>query len=248
MLILSDTNGFWINLDQFSQWILQSSCNGCRTSLTDIKIRKFFRCQFAGGINTGTCFINDHIGHLLRYFFQKLNNHLLGFSGSSSISKGNQSNPVLLNQLFQNFFGLINFFLRFCRIDHNCVQDLSRWIHNSQFTACSKCRIPSKNRLSFDRRLHQKLMQILSENSHSPLFSLFCQCISYFALHSRRDQSAITVLRCCFQHRCCIWIFLMDDLPFQPSDQRCLWCFNSYVDNLFFFRSVDSQNSVSRNF
>jgi transcriptional accessory protein Tex/SPT6 len=45
MLVLSDTNGFRVDFYQFREWILQAACHGCRTSLSDIKLRKLFGRQ-----------------------------------------------------------------------------------------------------------------------------------------------------------------------------------------------------------
>ena len=93
-----------IDLYQLCQRILQSSGNGCRASLSYIKIRELLRCQLAGGINGSSCLVYDHILNLLRNFFEQLHDNLLRFSGSSSISQGDQRNMIFLESAFSTTF------------------------------------------------------------------------------------------------------------------------------------------------
>jgi len=88
MLVLSDTNGFRVDFYQFREWILQAACHGCRTSLSDIKLRKLFGRQLAGRVYGGTGFVYNDVLYGYRNLFEKLYDDLLGFAGSSTVSKG----------------------------------------------------------------------------------------------------------------------------------------------------------------
>ena len=48
VLILTDSDGLWIDLDQLCQRILYSSGDGSSTSLANIKMRKFLGGELAG--------------------------------------------------------------------------------------------------------------------------------------------------------------------------------------------------------
>ena len=61
MLVLTYTDGLRINFYQFCQRVLQTSRYRCSTSLSHIKIRKFFCCQLAGRIYGSTGFVGDYI-------------------------------------------------------------------------------------------------------------------------------------------------------------------------------------------
>ena len=58
MLILTDTNTFWIDFNQLGQWIHQSSCNRHGTTNGYIMIRKFLTTFGRSTINTCSRFIN----------------------------------------------------------------------------------------------------------------------------------------------------------------------------------------------
>ena len=183
MLILTDTDALRIDLHQLRQRILQTAGNRCRASLTDIKVREFLCCQLAGGINGSSCLIYDHIGNLLRDFFQKLYNNLLGFAGCSTISQRNHGNMILLNQFLQHFLRLFHLILRSRRINHSRVQNLSGRIHDCQLTSGTKGRIPAKNHLTHDRRLQQKLYQIFAEYADCAIFCRLCHSTAYFTFY-----------------------------------------------------------------
>ena len=88
MLVLSDTNGFRVDFYQLCEWVLQAARHGCRTSLSDIKLRKLFGRQLAGRVYGGTGFVYNDVLYGYRNLFEKLYDDLLGFAGSSTVSKG----------------------------------------------------------------------------------------------------------------------------------------------------------------
>ena len=167
MLILSHTDGLRIDLHQFRQRILYSSCNGCRASLSHVKIRKFFRRQFAGGIDRSSRFIGDHIRNFLRNLFQDLHDDLFGFPACGSISHRNQRHSVSMDQFFDFVLCRLDLPLigRSGRIYDSGIQHLSGLIHNRQLASGTERRIPSKHHLSGDRRLQKQLFQILSKDA-----------------------------------------------------------------------------------
>ena len=215
MLILSDADGFRINLHQLCQRILKTSCDRRCAPLSHIKVREFFRRQLAGRIDGCSGFADNDILHFLRDFLQQFHNHLFRLSGCGSISKRNERNMIFADQLFQHFFCFFYFVLRSCRVDDHRIQHLAGRINNCQFAASAECRIPAKNSLPCNRRLHQKLLQVFTKHTDSPFFRILSQCISDLTLNSRSNETAVTVLYHCFQNRRGIRIFLTDHAAFQ---------------------------------
>ncbi len=76
-----------------------------------------------------------------------------------------------------------------CRSDH-----FTGRIYNCKFTSGTECWIPSKYSLSYDWRLHQKLMQILLEYADCPVFCLLCQVASDLTLNSQVRSDAYSCL------------------------------------------------------
>ena len=240
MLILPDTNRFRIDFYQFRQRILQTSGNRCGTSLSHIKIRKLFRCQLAGRIDGSSCLIGDHILYMLRNFFQKFHDNLLGFSRCRSISNGKQGNAVFFNQFFQGIFCSLDFRLcrRCSRINHTGIEHFSCLVHNCQLASGSKSRIPSKYHLPANWRLHQKLLQVLSKNFDGSVFCLFCQVASNLALNGRRNQAMIAIFHHFFEHSLCDGILACNDLFLQITKNLFLRSRNFHSQNLLFFSTV----------
>ena len=248
MLILPYTDRLWSDLDQLCQRILQTSCDRSRTSLSDIKIREFLSRQFTCGIYRSSCLICDHILYLLRNFFQKFYNDLLRFSGCCSIAQRDQRNIILFDQLLKCFFCSTDLCIicRCCRINNSCIKNLSCLIYNSQFTACTESRIPSKNYFTNDWRLHQKLLQILSKYMDCPVFGLFCQITSDLTLNRRCDQTFVTVFHYFAKNRFCNWIFFCNDLFLKPSHCFFFRCIDFNRKDFFFLTTIQGKHTMSR--
>ena len=195
MLILPHANGFRINFYQLRQRILQPSGYGRGTSLSNIKIGKFLRCQFAGGIHGSSRLIYDHILHFFRNLFQQFYNNLFRFPGSRSIAHRKQCNMILADQFLQCFLRC-----RYLdrgsgrrRIDYRGIQHFSGWIHYRQLTAGTEGRIPPKHCLPLDGRLHQKLLQVFAKYRNGPILRLLRKVIADLPLDGRGDQALIAV-------------------------------------------------------
>ena len=193
MLILADTDGFGIDLHQFCQRILQTSCDGCGAALAHVEIRKLFGGQFAGGINTGTGLIDDDVLQGSGTFTDELGNHSFGFPGGGTVPHGDEIYLITVHETAKCFFGFLHPVLRCRRIDHHGVQDFAGGIHNSQLASGTEGGIPAEDRFSLHRRLHQKLCEVGAENSDGTVFRSLCQAIAKLCLDGRRDQTFVSV-------------------------------------------------------
>ena len=72
---------------------------------------------------------------------------------------------IFADEFFEGFLGCTDLGLigRRCGIDHSGIQDFSGRVYHCQLTSCTKCRIPAKNYLSYNWRLHKKLLQIFAK-------------------------------------------------------------------------------------
>ena len=261
MLILADSDGLRVDLDQLCQRILQAARNRSCTSLPYIKLREFLRRQFAGGIDGSACLIDNHILHLLRNLRKDLRNDLLRFTRCCPVSAGNERNMILIDQPLDG--PLRSFDLCRCgrsrRIDDCGIQNLSGAVHNRKLAACTKRRIPSENNLSRDRRLHQQLTQIFAEYINRPVFRSLGQRTSQFPLDGRRDQSPISIrtgLLQCLNVRhlvfgrsslmCMVPAFRPDDKRFNGTNHLLFVDTHGNPQDLFFLSPVQRKNPVAR--
>ena len=246
MLILTDTDGFRIDLNQLCQRILQPSCYRCRTPLSHVKLRELLRCQFTCGIYRCSCFIYNHILHFFRNLLQKLYNKLFRFSGCGSISQGNQGNIIFRNNFLQQILRCLNLLRcrRGCRINNRRSDYLSGRIDHCKLTSGTECRVPSKNRLSHNRRLHQKLFQIFSEYGNRSILRLFGKIVTDFPLNCRCNQTLIAVLHRFLKRRCRIRIIRMNRLLLQITDNILLRCLDLDRQEFLLLSTVQCQCSV----
>ena len=62
VLVLSDADGFRIDLHQLGERVHESAADADRAAHGEIEIRKFFSCHIRGRVNRSTRFINHHDG------------------------------------------------------------------------------------------------------------------------------------------------------------------------------------------
>ena len=126
-------------------------------------------------------------------------------------------------------------------IDHFGIQHFACSVHNSQFAAGSKSRIPAQHCFARNGRLQQKLLQVLSEHRDSAVFRLFRQFAADVPLDGRRNQPFIAVLDSLLQNRCGDRIFLCNHLLLQITQNTFHWRFHSDGEEFFILTPVQGQ-------
>ena len=247
MLILAHTDGFRVDLYKLCQRILNSSCDGCGTSLSHIEIRELFCCKLACRIYGSTCLVGDHVLNFFRDLLEKFHDNLLGLSGCSSVSYGNQGYVIFTDEFFQGFLGCTDLGLVGwrCWINHGGIQNFSGRIYHCQLTSCTEGRIPSKNDLSCDWRLHEKLLQIFAKDMDGTVFCCLCKSASDLTLNGRSDETFVTVLNGFLQYRCGIRIVTDDHLFLQITDNLFLRCKNLHSKEFLFLTTVQSKDTMT---
>jgi len=77
---------------------------------------------------------------------------------------------------------LLRLVIRQGEIAHAGFQHFARLIHNRQLAARAEARIDAQRDLAANRRLHQKLVQVVAEYADRALVRLVRQLVSDFAL------------------------------------------------------------------
>ena len=145
--------------------------------------------------------------------FKYLDDDLLGLTACSSVSDRDQGDAVFVDQIFYGRFCCCNLLLirRRGRINHGGIEHFSSRIDNSQLASRTERRVPSKDNLACDRRLHQKLLKILSKDLDRTVLCLFGELISDLTLDGRSDQTVVGILDGRLQNRLCLRILFGDD-------------------------------------
>ena len=238
MLVLTHTDGLGIDLHQLRQRVLQASRDGGGAPLSHVKIGKFLRGKLARRIHGSARFIYDHILHGCGKLLDQFHNHLLGFPGSGSVSYGNQGNVIFVNEALQLLFRFFHFILGRRRINHLRIQHLSRLVHHCQLTARAEGRVPAQHHLSRDRRLHEQLLQILSEHGNGAVLRFLSQVVSDFPLDGRRDQTVIAVRNRLTERGFRDVILPGDDLFGQILQNPLLGSLHLHGEEFFLFSTV----------
>ena len=97
MLILTDADGFRIDLDKLCQGVLQTACNRNRAALCDVKIGEFVLRKLGSGIDTRARFADDGVGNFAGKLGQRVGNELFAFARCRAVTDGDDVNFMFVN-------------------------------------------------------------------------------------------------------------------------------------------------------
>ena len=153
---------------------------------------------------------------------------------------------MLTDQGFDGPHRLLHTVLRCRREDHRRIQHLSGRIHHRDLTAGTEGRVPAQHRLSRERRLHQKLPQILTEDLNRPILRLIRQIIPDFGFDGRCDQTLIGIRTGLANIRRGRWMLVCAHLLCHEAEDLLLRHLQSYTEDLLLLTAVQRQHTVSR--
>ena len=155
MLILPDSDGFWVDFNQLRQRILQTAGNGDRTAQVHIIIRELLACQLGSGIDRCTRLADDGILNRQTAFRNQLRHDFLRFTTGGTVADGNNGDMVLFQEVGHTAFGFRNLIKGLGRINHGGIQHTPCGVYHRQLAAIAVTGIPAQHHLTGERGLHQ---------------------------------------------------------------------------------------------
>ena len=147
MLILTNPDRLWIDLDEFRRGVLQSARDRHGAAQRHVEIGQFARCIFGSGINRGARFRHDDFRQLqFGIFGHQSAGQLVGLARGGAIADGDQLDLMLARQLAENHERFIPARLRLMRIDRRRRHDLAGAVDHGNLHAGAKARIETERR------------------------------------------------------------------------------------------------------
>ena len=140
---------------------------------------------------------------------------------------------------------LLRLVIRQGEVAHAGFQHLARLIHNRQLAARAEARIDAQRDLAANRRLHQKLVQVVAEDADRALVRLVRQLVSDFALQGRADEPAPSVLRR-RAHHVAARAARLDHRAADDLQRLLVVTFHRDLEPFLALAPVDRQNPVPR--
>ena len=179
VLVLAYTNGFGVDLHEFGQRVLQAPCNAGGAAQAHIHIRHLLRREFAGGIDRGTSFTDNHLfDHALRAFGQLLDQvarQLVRLAAGCAIPDRNQIDAMLLAKLPQCKQRALPVFARLMRVDHGGVHQFARGVHHRHLDAGANAGIQAQHHAWPSRGGQEQVAQVVGKHLDGYLLRLFTQ-------------------------------------------------------------------------
>ena len=107
MLILTDSDSFWLDLDQLCQGVLQTAGDGNGGSLSNVEIRELLCAQLGSGVNGSARFAYNIIFSAGVGLLQYLDDELLALTGSGTVTDGDDFYLIFSKKLFDDDLSLV---------------------------------------------------------------------------------------------------------------------------------------------
>ena len=196
MLVLADTDTLCIDLDQFSQWVLQASCNADGTAQGHVQVRQFLAGVLARRIHgrTGLAdhyFFNERTRRtILRrrlHALDKVGSQPIGIAAAGAVSDGNQVHAVggaMPGQRVQRAFPITP---RLQRIHGVGGQHLAGRVDHRHLAAGANTGVQTHHDTRAGRRRQQQVAQVFGEYLDRHLLGLLAQAAEQIALQAKAE-------------------------------------------------------------
>ena len=200
MLVLADTDGFGIDLDQLGKRVKQSSADGNRTSFLNRQIREFSSGRFLGTPYGCACLGDNRVFGFQAVFADDFGDQLFAFTAGGAIADGDNLNRVFLDQSEQCLLACLNIAALFGeRIDLFDGEHLSGRIDHREFAAVVIARVKTENNSALERCLQQQLFKVGGEDLDGSCMRAVGELRTDFSFDGREQQSCAAVIRRQFQ-------------------------------------------------
>ena len=160
MLVLSHTDRFRVDLDQFSERVLKPPRNRNRAAQRDIEVGELLCSQFGRRIDRCARLVDHHVGKPAVHLADQLCGEQLALLGGGAVPDREDVHMVFADERAELLFGFGNLVLGRGRVDDSGVEHLPGWVNHRNLAAGAVGRVDRQHRFPLDRRLHQQCFQV----------------------------------------------------------------------------------------
>ena len=246
VLVLTHANGLWIDLDKFSERILQAAANRNSATGRHVFLREFGDSDHACTIDRCTSFGDDNARRNLAL---ELESHLatesVRFAACRTVTDCDEVNLILVDEAHQINCGSGLVVPRFMRLDDAVIHELAVLVEHSDLATRTETRVEGEHSLVACRSGEQNVLEVLGEHLESFFFGGVLEEEAHFAFHARLEQAFPSVLAHIFEIRLPDRVVL-DDLILEVTDHFFVRDFDGEAEHLFLFATAESEHTVAR--
>ena len=172
LLILSYTDGTWVNLHEFGKRVHQSSSNTHGTAYRHVVVREFLACHLRCGIDGSTVFA--HHKHLDALWQSQSTDEILCLATCRTVTNRNGFRLVLFGEC-PNLVGCRFSSVWSSRVgeDGFVMKQIAFGIQTNHLASCAETWVDTHHSLLPKRCRHQQLFQVAYEDADSLLIGNF---------------------------------------------------------------------------
>ena len=195
MLILSDTDRLWVDLNELCQRILHAARDGDCAANRHIVVRQLFLGECGGGVDRCACFVRDEIVHVLPLIrADQCRNELLRLIGCRAVADGDERDAVFCHEPLHCLCGCRARAVALCHLNDAARADVARRVDDRHLASRAVARVKPEHRMTCKRRLQEQLAQIMSKDADRLFLRLCRQVGAQFAFQCRNEETLVAVL------------------------------------------------------
>ena len=195
MLILSDTDRLWVDLNELCQRILHAARDGDCAANRHIVVRQLFLGECGGGVDRCACLVRDEIVHVLPLIrADQCRNELLRLIGCRAVADGNERDVVFCHELLHCLSSCRTRAVALCHLNDAARADVSCRVNDRHLASCAVAGVKSEHRMPCKRRLQEQLAQIVPKDADRLFLRLCRQVGAQFAFQCRNEETLVAVL------------------------------------------------------
>ena len=195
MLILSDTDRLWVDLNELCQRILHAARDGYRAANRHIVVRQLFLGECGGGVDRCACFVRDEIVHVLPLIrADQCRNELLRLIGCRAVADGDERDAVFCHEPLHCLCGCRARAVALCHLNDAARADVARRVDDRHLASRTVAGIEPEHRMSGKRGLQEQLAQIVPKDADRLFLRLCRQVGAQLAFQCRNEETLVAVL------------------------------------------------------
>ena len=195
MLILSDTDRLWVDLNELCQRILHAARDGDCAANRHIVVRQLFLGECGGGVDRCACLVRDEIVYVLPLIrADQCRNELLRLIGCRAVADGNERDVVFCHELLHCLSSCRARTVALCHLNDAARANISCRVNDRHLASCAVAGVEPEYRMPCKRGLQEQLAQIMSKDTDRLFLRLCRQVGAQFAFQCRNEETLVAVL------------------------------------------------------